>query len=953
MNITLDDVVLSLFPALMTTHMKHAVGEGIEEQSHSLLFPYDRILAVLAVTYCRYTVCYQNESKLSRLFWSLVLGCCSYQRYDYWFQGYIHVVSFSVFMYETLCSYYINNQNKKDGSTSTVSFSSSTKTAAASSATPSLEDMTKKTQVMTVLGTLLLALGHLLFSWSYPMHEHSLFQSKLYEVYVSPMLALLPSSVPSDTYTVWKLVSYLLPLDEFQQAHDIIVEFVSPAELYAKGGHLLFVTFHIQVGMGYLGISFLREEQSRKNALVKIEDEVKRINGENTNGNVEIAAAANKKKKTKQQQQRNDTNNNNQKNKKTDAKPSDPSKKFRNSAGPFIFLVALPYMFQIVLYGGLNMYAFHCFRDDIHRTIRLTDLFHSHHDGKTPDGSRFVATATSKLSNLSPESYASNAETVVTTVYEMINRNLFSVPKLLLLPGIVAKQPLLLLKITPLILFSDWIKSTIVASITNEVERINKEVKDLESMRTKVEQYDLKNSELIQRSGQQSILFTERKWMSLTEDIQDKQARTSLMTRSKMYFAGLQRHFIMMALVDCALAKLIAVGKIGAADIFVYARAIEDMINFVLMKSRSESELATMQTSIEVLHELKSIWEDSAERNVLECTTTTTDDSKSKGNEVSLSSSTLNIQGLSYTRGSAAVSIDNLSLSSGIYAVTGANGSGKSTLFRVIMGCNTNAESVDVHSSIEFTSQGHKIQMPSSDVVEITQNFYFPLFSAPFDWIYNIDVFDNDDNGKGNGKLDNSTKAVMATRLEDELKSLNFYPETLLLLQQSTEDKDDKSLSSSNTTTTSSTLQSDLTTSKDDWFLDLSGGQKSKVELVRKVFLAERCPAVLLIDETFAPLDPDSKNLVMQKLKTFCRHSIVLVIYHADVKKNIEGSTGSSNGNGSGSNGSSSSTSEDPNGDDDLACVESSNFFDNNIHVENGSLILRPVCAAAAAVTEN
>merc|ERR1712238_42658 len=494
--------------------------------------------------------------------------------------------------------------------------------------------------------------------------------------------------------------------------------------------------------------------------------------------------------------------------------------------------------------------------------------------------------------------------------------------------------------------FSDWIKSTIVASITNEVERINKEVKDLESMRTKVEQYDLKNSELIQRSGQQSILFTERKWMSLTEDIQDKQARTSLMTRSKMYFAGLQRHFIMMALVDCALAKLIAVGKIGAADIFVYARAIEDMINFVLMKSRSESELATMQTSIEVLHELKSIWEDSEQRNVLECTTTTTtDESNRNGNEVALSS-TLNIQGLSYTRGSAAVSIDDLSLSSGIYAVTGANGSGKSTLFRVIMGCDTNAESVDVHNSIEFTSQGHKIQMPSSDVVEITQNFYFPLFSAPFDWIYNIDVFDNG-NGNGNGKLDNSAKAVMATRLEDELKSLNFYPETLLLLQQS-EDNDGTSLSSSNTTTSTSTLQSDLTTSKDDWFLDLSGGQKSKVELVRKVFLADRCPAVLLIDETFAPLDPDSKNLVMQKLKTFCRNSIVLVIYHADVKKNTEGSS-SSNGIGS------SSSSEDPSGDDDLACVESSNFFDNNIHVENGSLILRPVCAAAAAaaVTEN
>ena len=400
-------------------------------------------------------------------------------------------------------------------------------------------------------------------------------------------------------------------------------------------------------------------------------------------------------------------------------------------------------------------------------------------------------------------------------------------------------------------------------------------------MRTKVEQYDLKNSELIQRSGRDSILFTERKWSSLTEDIQDKNARASLMNRSKMYFAGLQRHFIMMALVDCALAKLIAVGKIFAADIWVYARAIEDMINFVLMRSRSESELATMLSSIEILRELKVIWDASEQRNLLDCTVNTASDS-------------LVIEGLSYTRGSASVSVENISLSPGVYAVTGANGSGKSTLFRLIMGCKSNVASVDVHSSIELDSPG-SIQMPSSDVVEITQNFYFPLFATPFDWIYHVDIFE--------GTPDGSQKDAMTLKLENELKSLKFYPETQLEESEST-------------------LKSDLTTSKDDWFSDLSGGQKSKVELVRKVFLAEHCPRVLLIDEAFAPLDPDSKNLVMQKLKLFCSDSIVLVIYHADVKKN-EGEEAS----------------------EDLACVESSDFFTSNIHVENGSLILRPVCA--------
>ena len=191
--------------------------------------------------------------------------------------------------------------------------------------------------------------------------------------------------------------------------------------------------------------------------------------------------------------------------------------------------------------------------------------------------------------------------------------------------------------------------------------------------------------------------------------------------------------------------------------------------------------------------------------------------------------------------------------------------------------------------------------MPSENVAEITQNFYFLLFSSTFNWIYNIDIFEG---GSGSdGDTDYKNKA-MATRnkLEEELKLLNFYPETQLK-------------------ETKSTLKADLTSSKDDWFSDLSGGQKSKVELVQKeVFLSDQCPAgILLIDETFAPLDPESKNLVMQKLKSFCSDSVVLVIYHADVKV-VEGSE------------------ENEEMSDDSACVESSNFFSSNIHVENGSL---------------
>jgi len=822
-----DDLILALFPQL-TTHLKH-----VKNDSTSQLFPFDGLIAVAAVTYCRYTVKCANESKPSRLFWSIILGYLAYYRFDYWLQIYIYVLSFGGYFYERAIGY-LSKGSEKNG----------------------IDEINKQAQVLTFVGTALIGVGHLMYSVAYPEEVNSFFQSKLYTICAEN--EIISKAMNRLCTKFLDAAGYLLPIQEFINAHDIITEFVDPKDLYPKLVHLFFVTFHIQVGMGFLGIEFLRAEQSRKNALIKIEDDVKkqttdapRTNGSKINGKKNDKSSDQKKEKY------------------------DASRNFRKSAGPFIFFVALPYMLQIVLYGGMNMYAFHCFRDDIHRTIRLNDLFAN-------DGSRFVATATAKESNLSPDAYATNSETVVTTVYDMFNRNLFSLPKLMLLPGIIAKQPMMLLQITPMILFADWIKSTIVAAITTEVERVNKEVKDLESMRTKVEQYDLKNSELIQRSGYDSVLFTERKWIDLTEQIQDKKARTSLMTRSKMYFAGLQRHFVMMALVDCTLAKLIAVGKIFAADIFVYARAIEDMINFALMRSRSESELASMESSIKVLRELKDIWDASEQRNLLDCAIDT------EG-----SSSILAIDGLTYTRGSASVKINDLSLNSGIYALTGANGSGKSTLFRLLMGCSSNMESVDLHSSIVLNSKG-SVQMPSSDVVEITQNFYFPLFATPFDWIYNIDIF--------KGMQDPAKKETMTKKLEDELKSLKFYPETQLELSEST-------------------LVADLTSEKDDWFSDLSGGQKSKVELVRKVFLSDRCPRVLLIDETFAPLDPESKNLVMQKLKDFCKDSIVIVIYHADVKV-AEGEEES----------------------EDTECVESSNFFDSNIHVENGSLVLRPVC---------
>jgi len=522
-------------------------------------------------------------------------------------------------------------------------------------------------------------------------------------------------------------------------------------------------------------------------------------------------------------------------------------------------------------------------------------------------------------SAVSPGVYAASIEEVVSTSYDIVNRKLFSVPKLLILPQVIMKEPMLLVRIFPLIFLADYLKGRFVAYLSNEVERLKKEEKDLKAMRTKIEAFDMKNADLLQRSGLGSTKFTQRRWAEITEEIQEKQIAGELLKRTRGFFEWLQRNFIFASLIDCALANLIAVGRIVSADIFVFSRAIEDAVDLVLMKSRAEAELTSMEAEVVRLEGLVDVWENSKNRNLMHCDL----DSEKNLNQNSM----INIRNVEYSRGTARVRIDSMGLSAGVYAITGANGSGKSTLFRVLMSCDTNLKSIDLPESIimgpkqecesteDYRNEGDvcqemtngngnsalpMIQMPSSNIVEISQTFYWPLYTKPIDWIYQSHISD----------LDEAEQKTYVARVVQELQGLLFTQDIL-------EDKPDKSPEVIQNGEASRQLEIDVLEEKEDWFNDLSGGQKSKVELVRKVLLSEKCPDVLLIDETMAPLDPTSKSLVMSKIKSFCEESVVLVIYHSDVSSGDE---------------------------DKEECVPSSGFFDENLHVENGLLIRRSVC---------
>ena len=189
--------------------------------------------------------------------------------------------------------------------------------------------------------------------------------------------------------------------------------------------------------------------------------------------------------------------------------------------------------------------------------------------------------------------------------------------------------------------------------------------------------------------------------------------------------------------------------------------------------------------------------------------------------------------------------------------------------------------------------------LPSSDVAEISQSFYWPLYTRPIDWIYQTHL------------TDKAVAEIKAREVAELLQDLEFRQIKRENIGSEANEMQAKF------TSVVDIVMAELLETKDDWFNDLSGGQKSKVELVRKVFLHDSCPSVLLIDETMAPLDPTSKGLVMSKLKAFCQGSVVIVIYHTDVTDD----------------------------DDGVECVPGNNFFDANLHLENRTLKTRPLCS--------
>jgi ABC-type iron transport system FetAB ATPase subunit len=184
-------------------------------------------------------------------------------------------------------------------------------------------------------------------------------------------------------------------------------------------------------------------------------------------------------------------------------------------------------------------------------------------------------------------------------------------------------------------------------------------------------------------------------------------------------------------------------------------------------------------------------------------------------------------------------------------------------------------------SDFGFKEYNGKISYSAAEFILLGQNLYCPLYTIPFEWFVKMTKFE----------LSNISKEK-SDSLRDRILE---YAEKFKLLYK---DEDNN-------------LNNTLYTEQHDWYNEISGGEKIKVELIRQVFLHDKCPDVLLLDEVLAPLDPTTKSIVMTEVKEFCNESTILIIYHNE--KN---------------------------------CVNGG-FFTDNLHFDGGEVQFRELCENA------
>jgi hypothetical protein len=165
---------------------------------------------------------------------------------------------------------------------------------------------------------------------------------------------------------ITRTLHYFLPVEEYLAAYNIILAVSTNSDdVHSQLYHLLFVTYHIQVGMGYLGIHFLQQEQTRRNDLIRLDvgssDESDSSSGaeEHKQKEPQVAGSVNGVAKENRGSGPEPSSNDSTRQsgaeaplqlqrEKHQAKMRQRALNFQRGALPFILLTALPYMGKVI-----------------------------------------------------------------------------------------------------------------------------------------------------------------------------------------------------------------------------------------------------------------------------------------------------------------------------------------------------------------------------------------------------------------------------------------------------------------------------------------------------------------------------------------------------------------------------------------------------------------------------
>ena len=191
----------------------------------------------------------------------------------------------------------------------------------------------------------------------------------------------------------------------------------------------------------------------------------------------------------------------------------------------FIAFTAVPFFFQRSVVESINAHAMLRFVDSVENSLRLHAVLRS--------GATLAAAATDETI----DSQATHLRQVLTTSYRLLERKLFTLPRLALLPGALVGHPVASAAGMAIALAFDGAKAKAVAFITLRIENLNRESRKLSSKRSRVEAHDSQHAGLLR--GARAEAFTRAHWQALTMELQDLTKRTRALEGVRMWIRWL------------------------------------------------------------------------------------------------------------------------------------------------------------------------------------------------------------------------------------------------------------------------------------------------------------------------------------------------------------------------------------------------------------------------------